>query len=321
VVAFAPSPVPLVIAGEHLAGRAPQHDKSLVRVRPGVYAPIADWSRLAPWERYLARVHATKVRIRDPVFCLESAAALLGLPLFGEPRHIHLLARGARTVTRGDVVAHAFLDSRAAVSLRDTSATSVADTVLDLGRVLPPAFGLAVADAALHHGEVSVESLRGRFAVQRARRGSRQIAWMLSEADPLAESVTESISRAVIGWLGYERPELQVKFRYEGVDDRVDFYWRRRRTIGEADGFGKYDAGDTESSKARFIAEKVREDRLRRYERGFVRWDSHDPFHPQRLDAKLRAAGLIPERAPNVALLATLRQASRRSTPASARDG
>jgi len=308
VSTFAPSPIPFVLARQRLSQQAPQHDTALVRIHPGVYAARDGWLELKPWDRYRARVHAVQLTWRDPVFCLESAASLLGLPVFGEPHHVHVLARGSKTITRGRITAHAFQDRRDLISDAGLSATSAADTVLDLGRVLPPAFGLAVADAALHDGRLgdSVVQLQRHAIAQAARRGQRQLDWILSSADASSESVHESVSRAVIGWLGYQRPELQTWFHYEGAHDRADFYWRNARVIGEADGFGKYDAADAGGSKSRLIAEKLREDRLRRHERGFVRWEWGDALHPHRLDAKLRAGGLVPVHAPNAALLATL---------------
>jgi hypothetical protein len=45
---------------------------------------------------------------------------------------------------------------------------------------------------------------------------------------------------------------------------------------------------------AHFIREKKREDRLRRHEGGFVRWDWGDAIRFEPLDGKLRAAGLAP---------------------------
>ncbi|UUT35080.1 hypothetical protein [Microbacterium elymi] len=96
---------------------------------------------------------------------------------------------------------------------------------------------------------------------------------MQDRATALAESAGESLSRAVTEWLGYEEPELQVGFAYEGARDRVDFYWRRLRRIGESDGYGKYDANDAAAMKAHFVVEKTREDRLRRHEGGFIRWE------------------------------------------------
>jgi hypothetical protein len=313
VSAFVPSPIPFVLARQRLSQRAPQHDRALVRIHPGVYAPRDVWLELKPWDRYLARVHAVQLTWRDPLFCLESAASLLGLPVFGEPHHVHVLARGRKTLTRGRIAAHAFQDRRDLISDAGMSATSAADTVLDLGRVLPPAFGLAVADAAVRADCLgdSVTRLRRRAMAQAARRGQRQLDWILASADGASESVHESVSRAVIDWLGYERPELQTWFHYEGAHDRADFYWRSARVIGEADGYGKYGSADSGGSTSRLSAEKTREDRLRRHERGFVRWEWRDALHPYRLDAKLRAGGLVPLHAPNAALLATLADNSR----------
>ncbi len=54
-------------------------------------------------------------------------------------------------------------------------------------------------------------------------------------------------------------PELQVVLGDgRGALGRVDFHWRQHRTIGEADGLGKY-----EGDPRRLYAEKRREDRLR----------------------------------------------------------
>lgn len=60
-------------------------------------------------------------------------------------------------------------------------------------------------------------------------------------SDPRSESVLESIARVVFQSRGLPAPDLQV---WLGNDDtvigRVDFLWRRYRTIGEADGAVKY---------------------------------------------------------------------------------
>jgi hypothetical protein len=77
-------------------------------------------------------------------------------------------------------------------------------------------------------------SARGR--AQSNRRGVRQLDWVQARATAESESAGESVSRAVIEGLGYEEPELQREFFYEGVTDRSDFYWRRLRIIGESDG-------------------------------------------------------------------------------------
>ena len=299
-------PIPLIVARERLGGRDPYHDPALTRIHPGVYVERDGWNALAPWKRYAARVHAVHRTWDAPVFCLESAAALLGLPLFGEPRHVHVIGRSSTTPRGPGVAVHTYREARETTESDGITTTAVADTVLDLSRMLPPAFALSVADAALHRKLATAAELRERATSCSTRRGLRQLRWVLGEATPESESVNESVSRATIGWLGYERPDLQTWFHYEGAHDRSDFYWPRHGVIGEADGYGKYDAADVEASKALFIAEKEREDRLRRHEHGFARWAWRDAVTPRNLDGKLRAAGLVPVRAPNATLLGTL---------------
>jgi hypothetical protein len=312
MASFVSSPVSLRLAGAASTTKPPHRDPALVRVHPGVYAGKAEWDALPPWDQYLARVHAVRLIRPDSVFCLESAAALHGLPIFGKPKHVHLLNEWPRShsTTSGGIALHTFGDERAiAASSEGSAVVSVADTVLDLARLLPPAFALAVVDAALQTTApgVTAAGLLERARAQRWRRGIRQLEWVLSEANPLAESAAESVGRAVILWLGYARPELQVEFHFEGYKDRVDFFWRLKQIIGESDGYGKYRTGDVERSEKKLIEEKKREDRLRRHVSGFARWDLDDDMHPERLDRKLRAAGLQPVRPQDSRMLATLR--------------
>lgn len=289
---------------------------SLHRVRPGVHVHSGDWRRLQPWDRYLLRVHAVARTWWAPVFCLESAAALHGMPVFDEPRDIHLLSEDGRTWRQGDVWVHGAQDARRVVEEDGLGLTGAVDTAVDLCRVLPPAFALAVADNAmrgLHRSGLALDlSSHGR--AQADRRGLRQLDWLQSRASHLAESVGESVSRAAIEWLGYEHPGLQVGFHYEGASDRVDFYWRRLRTIGESDGWGKYDADDPEAVMAHFVDEKRREDRLRRHESGFIRWEWADVIRFERLDERLRQGGLRRVRPVQTSLLQTL-GANPRSLP------
>ena len=283
-------------------------DGRLHRIRAGVYIRKDIWARLQPWERYRVRVLAVAGTWSTPVYCLESAAVLQGLPIFGEPTHIHVLSSDGRSWTEGDVIVHGHTDGREVVDAAGQGVTSVADTAVDLARVLPPAFALAVVDAAarlLRAGGVALDvSARGRS--QSNRRGVRQLDWVQARATAQSESAGESVSRAVIEWLGYEEPELQREFFYERVTDRSDFYWRRLRIIGESDGYGKYDADDPEAMKAHFIREKKREDRLRRHEGGFARWEWADTMRFESLDGKLRDGGLAPLHPRQPWLLSTL---------------
>lgn len=270
--------------------------------------PAAEWARLAPWERYRMRVHAVAQTWRAPVFCLESAAVEHDLPLVGEPREIHLVSVDGKTWRQGDVHVHGWREERPVTAVGGLRVATLEDTTTDLCRVLPPAFALAVADAALRRMAEDGDGfdILAHGAGQPNRRGLRQLAWVRARATPLAESSGESVSRAVIEWLGFDPPDLQHEFRYEGATDRSDFYWPAARIIGESDGYGKYDADNPATMKAHFIREKQREDRLRRYERGFARWDWGDAMRGAPLGAKLHAAGLTASRHANRTMLATL---------------
>jgi hypothetical protein len=145
-----------------------------VAIRRGVRAEPVWWDGLAPWERYRFRVHSAAHALRDPVFALESAAVHHGLPIFGEPALIHVLATaGSRGYRSGDVVRHMRRAGMQVVDADGIRATSLEDTVLDLIRVLPLAYAVAVVDAAARRG-VSIDALRVRLEGQADRRGRKR---------------------------------------------------------------------------------------------------------------------------------------------------
>jgi hypothetical protein len=318
VLVLRPSPIELFRAaeGRSFVGRI-YSDKTYSRVRAGVYAATGAWDRLKPWDRYLARVHAYALVRPDAAFAFESAAVLRGLPIFGEPRDIHIFDTHRRRSLRfGDVAVHTSEDARHIDEIGALRLTTAAHTVVDLARVLPPAFGLAVVDAALRHGHIpSLDEVVVLARSQRTTRGRTKLEWVWPRADARAESVGESVSRAVAEWWGFPTPELQRTFRAEGAEDRVDFFWAKARVIGESDGYAKYEAETAEDAVARVIAEKQREDRLRRQANGFARWDWKDTMSGTGQRDKLVSAGLQPESPPKHALLATLRHHPRSLQP------
>jgi hypothetical protein len=170
-------------------------------------------------------------------------------------------------------------------------------TTVDLCRVLPPAFALAQADAAVRvlHAMGHTVDLAAQGRAQANRRGVRQLDWVQERATAMAESVGESVSRAVIEWLGYEAPELQVEFRDDEGAMRADFYWRRVRRVGEFDGKVKYTRDEfTGGDPAEAVwREKKREDRIRRQCDGVIRILWEHVADPPRL-ARLLTEGGIP---------------------------
>jgi hypothetical protein len=316
------SPLVLLSASEARVLGVRPSSQGYHRVRPGVHVSAQKWMALKPWERYAVRVHAYLQSHPDAVLCLESAAVVLGVPYFHEPRDIHVYSPTGRTSRRfGDVVFHTSSDEREVIEVGGIRTTSLLDTVVDLARVLPPAQGLAAADAAIsprQGGTLLPVELVERHRRQQNRRGRVRATWVFDRADSAAESPAESVSRAVIEWCGFETPELQREFRYEGFTDRADFFFPSIGSIGESDGWGKYHLDDEEEAARRLVAEKRREDRLRRNGHGFARWELKDAQAVKPLRNALLAAGVPLVRAPQYAMLTLVDERSRvmpRPTP------
>ena len=140
-------------------------------------------------------------------------------------------------------------------------------------------------------------------AMHRGLVTSAELQWVLSEcadwpgaaiardfvdfAEPKSESPAESLSRCVFREQDIEVPESQVWIAIEGdiPQYRTDFYWRRRRVIGEVDGRVKYDDPD-----ARW-QEKRRQEHLEDGEHEIVRWSYNDAkYRGGALKAKLYRA-------------------------------
>lgn len=283
---------------------------SWMRVRSGIYVSRAAFTKLPPWKKYAVRVHAFVRQHPDAVLCLESAAIFHGLPLFAETKDIHVFASGrSRSRRFGDVCVHTSADPREVVQVKGALITGILDTVADLARALPPAQALAVVDSAIsptQGGWLSVDALREHIAGQQNHRGSARAGWAWGNADARAESPGESVSRAVITWTGFERPELQHRFHYEGANDRTDFYFPSCRAIGESDGWQKYQRHDPAEAARLLAEEKRREDRLRRHGHPFARWDLTDAWRVKPLERALERAGVPRVAPPQSAMLATL---------------
>lgn len=308
--AFATSPVPLIVSTEMRMLGLRAADPQLRRVRSGVHARRDLYAALRPWQRYAARVHAFVRTHPDAILCLESAAVLHGLPHFGETALIHVLAdAGEKSRRFGDVAVHSSVDPRGLTSIAGIHCTDLIDTAIDLTRVLSPAKGLAVADAAMspfQGGTVQRSFADETLGGQASSRGRARARWVWANADQRSESPGESLSRAVIAWCGFETPELQTEFTYERVRDRADFFFPSCGAIGEADGWAKYDLDDPDAAAQRLADEKRREDRLRRNGHPLARWDLADVWNVDPLRRALLAADVPLVRPPQQGMLASL---------------
>jgi len=235
-------------------------------MRHGVYATRAavTWAMDDPRRRHVLRVLAVTMSVGlDAVASHHSAALIHGLDLLKpvSPDVVTLTgprSRRSNRPVRGGIVFHAAaLPADHVAKCLGAPVTTVARTVIDLGRTLPFADAVVVADSALRLGAAARPELL-RVAdtcpqwpgVARARRA-------VTFADERAESALESCARVVFYEHGLEAPELQAEFRGEGFAFRGDFYWARHRTIAEADGMAKYE----DPGRAR---DQIRRDRLLR---------------------------------------------------------
>ena len=307
-----PPPVPLIRSSDIVHAERHVSLGRLVRVRRGVLATASSWSALKPWERYLARVYAVAMTYPDVVFTHESAAAILGLPIFGEPREVHVLDTPRATArVSGGIRIHTTAADRVILDVGGILVTSASDVAIDLASFRHRAVGLAVADAALRSDPLlTVEALVAANEGRLSSRGRRVARWALHRASPLAETALESLSRAAIEWLGFGEPELQREFRTGDKIDRCDMWWPEARIVGEADGDVKYD-GSLQPSSAAIRREKDRDRRLRHHADGIGHWGWADVAEVAPLRLALRQAGLRPIAPESSLELATLRSALR----------
>lgn len=165
---------------------------------------------------------------------------------------------GSRSARQPGLLVHAAGLSADDVGWRfGVPVTTVPRTVIDLARALDFRSGLVVADSALHQHLTSKRELRDVLAACRRWPGASKAAEVVEFADGLAESVLESLARAVFRDLGLPAPELQVEIRDADGQfiGRVDFLWRQFRTIAEVDGALKYD--DRTRARAQLRRDKL----------------------------------------------------------------
>ncbi len=326
---IAPCPIPL-LPGDTIAhsSRAVAAG-GLLRIRPGVLVDAAAWEELAPWDRYLARVHAAALIHPDAVFAMESAAALLGLPVFGDPRVVHVLAlAGGTSRMSAGIRIHTGRNDRTVIERDGILLTEAGDTVVDLARLRHPAVGLSVADAvARANARITSATLLECNASRASSRGRAHARWALERASAEPESVLESVSRAVFEWLGMPEPHLQVSFGAEGEKtDRPDFTWRLadgRLVCADADGDLKYDGRYGEPVEI-LRRQSARDARLRERVDAIAHFGWSDVLSVAPLRGILRSLGLKPEAPEHSALLLTLRRAlssPRENAPAGRNSG
>ncbi|MGY1823476.1 hypothetical protein [Geodermatophilus sp. SYSU D00079] len=222
---------------EELARRLRAGD--LARLRPGAHLRAGQHDAVS---RHRHLITATLAGLRRPaVVSHQSAAVLLGLPLWGTPlARVHVSRRPPASSEvgrhlRGHVVR---LPDEDVITVDGVALTHPARTVLDLARTLPFEPAVVALDAALCLGLVHRHDLEHRLAAVTGTPGSRSAARAVRFADGRSESVGESRSRVLLHGLGLLPSTLQLEVRAASGRPvgRVDFGWEEHRVLGEFDG-------------------------------------------------------------------------------------
>jgi very-short-patch-repair endonuclease len=163
--------------------------------------------------------------------------------------------------------------------------TTVARTWFDVARTHPLRDGLSVGDGGLRSGRLSGNDVLGVLARAGSVRGCRRAALAAIHLDGLRETALESGSWAYFVEHRLPLPRMQVEIRDEcgHLIGRVDFLWESARLVGECDGRLKYEERES------IYQEKRREDEIRAYGYGVLRWGWEDLWDG-RLASRIRRA-------------------------------
>lgn len=284
----------------------------LTRIRPGVYVESARWQQLSIDARYRQFVHGAGATLaKSTQFSHDSAVAAWHLPGIGPwPRLVHALepiANGGRSSS--GIRRHATGLDGDAVEINSLTVTSLARTVADFSRSTTFMRAVCATDAAMappekrtfrHANRVPpltlADFVRALSTVESSR-GAARARRVAEFSTGLSGSPGESVSRVQFHLLGFLPPQLQVPFSdADGFIGYADFYWPELDLIGEFDGDVKY--LDKVYRRGMLpeqvvLAEKRRENRLRRVVRALERWDWRVALDQRALVNRLRPHGLV----------------------------
>ena len=219
----------------------------LIRIGAGLYAPGTLYRGLTDEQKLVARSRAVFDRHRGSVALThQSAAAVHGIALWDIPLdevHVTRLDHGRGRHEAGVQHHVGGIATSDVVEIDGVLVSSPDRCVWELACEQSPESTIVSADAALHRGLVTPESLHeisGRF---RTWGGSRSGRLALSLADGRAESPGESRARYQFWRHGVPRPDLQFRVTDESglFVARTDFAWELYRHLAEFDGRIKYD--------------------------------------------------------------------------------
>ena len=211
--------------------RQMQHGKVLRPMR-GSYARAAYWRALSKPQQVIHILRTLQNLHPDWVFCHESAAVVLGLPVpFEKLDFVHVATTLANRNAAAGIVKWHIVDRNEPVIVQGLRVTSLQRTVFDCMRTADFKQALAVADASLRlSGNASNAFVSYFKRIGGTCTGAPRAVRTMRYADARSESGGESIARAVMIQQGFALPELQVALPQPLNPRRmyrVDFLWTR----------------------------------------------------------------------------------------------
>ena len=272
----------------------------MVRLARGLYAVAEVWASLSPEQRHLGLALAAVRRVPGAVLSHRTAALVHGLPTpYGRLGAVRMTVPADDRTSRGESWVQLHRGATGPEHVRHAAGlpvTTVARTVVDCFREDGLAEGLAVGDAALRAGLVTVAGLRLVRLQQGRWPGVTRAAVGLPLLDGRRESWLESYSAGAMAGrdVPVGVPQVVVLDDWGEFVARVDVGWPALGLVGEADGRGKYlsDLGDglgedEHAAASRVLASARRESRLRELGLDVVRWDTSEIVRrPQQVVAR-----------------------------------
>lgn len=264
---------------------------SIVRIRRGAYVLAESLQDVSPERGLAVRTRAVMATRPDSVASHQAALAMHGLPLYGLPLHVvDVLGDVNRVRLESRVRMHPRVRVPETVEVDGMDCVPVAVAVAQVTLRHGLLAGLVPADAALHRGMCTMETIAGalgdRARTTRAKATAKQL---LAHTDPVCESPGETRTRLLLRDLDLGEDVRSQVSLYDGDGDfvaRVDFLVGERVVV-EFDGLVKYAAG---GGREAVIDEKRREDAIRALGYLVVRLTWADLERPGRVGALVRRA-------------------------------
>ncbi|MFW5469159.1 hypothetical protein ACOCJ4_03845 [Knoellia sp. CPCC 206435] len=265
--------------------RAAVREKSLHRVRPGVFATRERWDAARPHERYVLTVRGLLLAHPGWVASHHAALALDRLPLHDvDLDMVDVAAPVKASKIRPGLHVHVATPRQLELAARlEVRRLPVADACVLTAVTSGFRAGVVAMDAALARSSTTPEALRRALELPGARYGVELARAAIEAADPRAESPGESLTRLVLLEAGLVvRSQVSITDA-DGFVGRVDLLVGDRVVV-EFDGAVKYDGLD---GRRELMKEKKREERLRDAGYRVVRVTWADLAHPRRLVSRV----------------------------------